>query len=51
MGRKRWENGKEIRIGRNYSQEKKVIWEGRKVENFGGNARLVYRARFAGRSS
>lgn len=32
-------------------KKKKVIWKGNKVEISGGNARLVYRASFAGRSS
>lgn len=58
MGRKRWENGREIR-GCNRNDEnwkksftrKKAVWKRRKVEKFWGNARLVYRASFGGRSS
>lgn len=30
---------------------KKAVWKRRKVEKFWGNARLVYRASFGGRSS
>lgn len=40
-----------MRIGRNHSQGKKAVWKRRKVEKFWGNARLVYRASFGGRSS